>query len=99
MDQQRGAKITYSDPHVPSLKLDGLQMDSLPVQTADAADCVVIVTGLTGQSGCPRGVNLFGMWRVHRLDQINAQKPANLSDFKSLTLRILERTDWPVFGC
>src|SRR5437868_2317029 len=25
------------------------------------------------------------MWRVHRLDQINAQKPANLSDFRSLT--------------
>ena len=27
------------------------------------------------------------MWRVHRLDQINALKPANQLDFKSLTLR------------
>src|SRR5260370_37501540 len=26
------------------------------------------------------------MWRVHRLDQINATKPANLLDFRSLTL-------------
>ena len=42
--QQRGARITYTDPHVPSLKLDGLAMDSSPVETAAAADCVVIVT-------------------------------------------------------
>ncbi len=42
---------------------------------------------LSGQSSCPRGVNLFGMWRVQRLDQINAFKPANLFDFKSLTLK------------
>jgi UDP-N-acetyl-D-glucosamine dehydrogenase len=42
--QQRGARITYSDPHVPSLKLDGLAMDSSPVENAAAADCVVIVT-------------------------------------------------------
>ena len=42
--EQRGARITYSDPHVPRLKLDGLDMDSSPVETADAADCVVIVT-------------------------------------------------------
>ena len=27
------------------------------------------------------------MWRVHRLDQINALKPANPFDFKSLTLK------------
>ncbi len=42
--KQRGARITYSDPHVPSLNLDGLKMDSSPVETAAAADCVVIVT-------------------------------------------------------
>jgi UDP-N-acetyl-D-glucosamine dehydrogenase len=42
--RQRGARITYSDPHVPSLKLDGLAMDSSPVENAAAADCVVIVT-------------------------------------------------------
>jgi hypothetical protein len=27
------------------------------------------------------------MWRVQRLGQINALKPANLFDFKSLTLK------------
>src|SRR5436190_17073402 len=42
--KQRGARLTYSDPHVPSLKLDGLVMDSSPMDTAAAADCVVIVT-------------------------------------------------------
>src|SRR6476660_7723123 len=42
--QQRGARVTYTDPHVPSLKLDGLAIDSSPAETAFAADCVVIVT-------------------------------------------------------
>jgi UDP-N-acetyl-D-glucosamine dehydrogenase len=42
--KQRGARLTYTDPHVPSLKLDGLQMDSSPVESAEEADCVVIVT-------------------------------------------------------
>src|ERR1043166_5606110 len=37
--KQRGARITYSDPHVPSLKLDGLEMQSAPVETgADQGD-------------------------------------------------------------
>jgi len=31
------------------------------------------------------------MWRVQRLDQINAFKPANLFDFKSLALRIRKK--------
>jgi len=31
------------------------------------------------------------MWRVQRLDQINAFKPANLFDFKSLTLKIRKK--------
>src|SRR5207302_1981250 len=42
--KQLGARITYTDPHVPRLKLDGLDVDSAPVETAHAADCVVIVT-------------------------------------------------------
>ena len=42
--QRRGAILSYSDPHVPSLKLDGLNMNSSPVETGDSADCVVIVT-------------------------------------------------------
>jgi UDP-N-acetyl-D-glucosamine dehydrogenase len=32
--QRRGGLVTYSDPHVPVLRLEGL----------DLADCVVIVT-------------------------------------------------------
>jgi UDP-N-acetyl-D-glucosamine dehydrogenase len=42
--KQRGARITYSDPHVPSLKLDGLEIQSAPVETGALADCVVVVT-------------------------------------------------------
>ncbi len=42
--QKRGAKISYSDPHVPSLKLDGLKLEAQPEAVAADADCVVIVT-------------------------------------------------------
>ena len=42
--KQRGARITYTDPHVPQLKLDGLELASAPATIAPAADCVVIVT-------------------------------------------------------
>ena len=42
--QKRGAIITYSDPHVPVLKLDGLNLQALPEIAAAEADCVVIVT-------------------------------------------------------
>ena len=39
-----GAEISYSDPHVPTLRLDGLILEGSPEETAAAADCVVIVT-------------------------------------------------------
>jgi UDP-N-acetyl-D-glucosamine dehydrogenase len=42
--QRRGGVLTYSDPHVPHLRLDGLQMDALPETAAAGADCAVIVT-------------------------------------------------------
>ena len=42
--KQRGARVTYSDPHIPCLKLDNLAMTSSPVETAADADCAVIVT-------------------------------------------------------
>src|SRR5215831_16630661 len=42
--QKRGARITYSDPHVPALRLDGLHLEASPEQRAAEADCVVIVT-------------------------------------------------------
>jgi len=42
--QRRGGIVTYSDPHVPKLHLEGLQLDASPESEASAADCVVIVT-------------------------------------------------------
>ena len=42
--KQRGAAVSYTDPHVPSLRLDGLELVSQPQSAAAAADCVVIVT-------------------------------------------------------
>jgi hypothetical protein len=39
---------------------------------------------------------LSGMWRVHRLDQISAQKPAKLLDSRSLTLSFSRQQIWPV---
>ena len=37
------------------------------------------------------------MWRVHRLDQICGEKPANPLTYKSVRLWISGFTDWPVF--
>lgn len=45
--QKRGARLSYSDPHVPVLKLDGLQLESTPASAAEA-DCCVIVTDHSG---------------------------------------------------
>jgi UDP-N-acetyl-D-glucosamine dehydrogenase len=42
--QKRGGLLSYSDPHVPELRLDGLQLSALPESAAADADCVVIVT-------------------------------------------------------
>jgi UDP-N-acetyl-D-glucosamine dehydrogenase len=41
---RRGAVMTYSDPHVPELKLDHMRLAASPEDTAAEADCVVIVT-------------------------------------------------------
>jgi UDP-N-acetyl-D-glucosamine dehydrogenase len=44
---KRGAKVSYSDPFVPTLRADGIvpALDSIdPEQAASEADCVVIVT-------------------------------------------------------
>jgi UDP-N-acetyl-D-glucosamine dehydrogenase len=41
----RGTKVTYSDPHVPSIRLDGHNLTHIPLEDGIAqADCVVIVT-------------------------------------------------------
>jgi UDP-N-acetyl-D-glucosamine dehydrogenase len=42
--KRRGARVTYSDPHVPVLRVEGLEVAAEPEDTARAADCVVIVT-------------------------------------------------------
>ena len=43
--RQRGAELTYSDPYVPCIKLDGLSLQTTDAdQMASKADCVVIVT-------------------------------------------------------
>jgi len=42
--KRRGAVLAYSDPHVPAIRVDGLDLESTPEESAAAADCVVIVT-------------------------------------------------------
>jgi UDP-N-acetyl-D-glucosamine dehydrogenase len=42
--QRRGGTVTYSDPYVPRLRLEGVVLQSLPESAAADADCVVIVT-------------------------------------------------------
>jgi len=42
--KKRGAVLTYSDPHVPVLRVEGLDLTAAPEGTASAADCVVIIT-------------------------------------------------------
>ncbi len=42
--KRRGGEVSYSDPHVPVLHLDGLDMKAAPEEAAASADCVVVVT-------------------------------------------------------
>ena len=42
--QRRGGVISYSDPHVPVLHLEDMDLSATPQESAAAADCVVIVT-------------------------------------------------------
>jgi UDP-N-acetyl-D-glucosamine dehydrogenase len=44
---KRGAKLTYSDPHVPFLHLEGGDLTAMPEDTAAVADCAVIITDHT----------------------------------------------------
>ena len=41
---RRGAVVSYSDPHVPRVAIEGLDLRSAPEEVAAEADCVVIVT-------------------------------------------------------
>jgi UDP-N-acetyl-D-glucosamine dehydrogenase len=43
--RRRGANVTFSDPYVPKLRIDGVELESQDaLSSASAADCVVIVT-------------------------------------------------------
>jgi len=44
--KQKGAEVSYHDPFIPSLRHEGLQLDSVPdlMAAVRQADCVVIVT-------------------------------------------------------
>jgi UDP-N-acetyl-D-glucosamine dehydrogenase len=45
--ERRGAKLSYSDPHVPHVRFDGLELCS-DEAAMGKADCVVIVTAHSG---------------------------------------------------
>ena len=46
---QKGAEVSYSDPHVPQLRLDhGVVLEAQPETAAAEADCVVIITAHRG---------------------------------------------------
>jgi UDP-N-acetyl-D-glucosamine dehydrogenase len=42
--RKRGAELSYSDPHVPVLRLDEVHLEASQEEAAGAADCVVIIT-------------------------------------------------------
>ncbi len=42
--KRRGAVLAYSDPYVPAVRIDGVDLAAAPEESAGAADCVVIVT-------------------------------------------------------
>jgi UDP-N-acetyl-D-glucosamine dehydrogenase len=43
--RRRGANVTFSDPYVPKLRIDGVELESQDaLSSASTADCVVIVT-------------------------------------------------------
>jgi UDP-N-acetyl-D-glucosamine dehydrogenase len=42
---RRGARVTYSDPYVPQINADGIEMKAIdPASIVEEADCVVIIT-------------------------------------------------------
>jgi UDP-N-acetyl-D-glucosamine dehydrogenase len=45
--RRRGGNITYTDPHVPAMHLEELDLKSQPESAISAADCVVIITDHT----------------------------------------------------
>jgi UDP-N-acetyl-D-glucosamine dehydrogenase len=46
--ERAGALLSYTDSHVPTLRVGGLDLKSVPPEGAADADCVVIITDHTG---------------------------------------------------
>ena len=74
---QQGARMTYSDPLVPHLSLDGLALQAQPVlASCRQADCVVLLTDHTAFdyaaiARCSRRiVDTRNAFRAHRMDKI-----------------------------
>jgi UDP-N-acetyl-D-glucosamine dehydrogenase len=42
--QRRGGRISYSDPHVPSLRLGDEELQAQPEEAVASADCTVVIT-------------------------------------------------------
>ena len=42
--QRRGATISFTDPYVPQIQLDGIRLEAQPESVAAEADCVAIIT-------------------------------------------------------
>ena len=42
--ERKGGRVTYTDPHVDSLRLNGHSLTSSPAETAAEADCVAVIT-------------------------------------------------------
>ena len=74
---QQGARLTYSDPLVPQLSLDGLALQAQPVlASCRHADCVVLLTDHTAFdyaaiARCSRRiVDTRNAFRAYRMDKI-----------------------------
>jgi UDP-N-acetyl-D-glucosamine dehydrogenase len=46
--KRRGARLTFTDPHISKFRLDGEELSSEPLDAAATADCAVIVTNHSG---------------------------------------------------
>lgn len=42
--KEKGAVVSYHDPHVPRLKVDGIDLESVPMDNLATADCAVLLT-------------------------------------------------------
>jgi len=42
--KRRGARLSYSDPHVPRLRLEDIELQAQPEAVAGEADCTAIIT-------------------------------------------------------